>query len=539
MTQTNLLRARDLRAKWIATTMAMVTLIAICMSAFAIHQRMAYAESALASKGQALAKLAAASSEVAVQVRDAGYLVPLAKGLADTRDISYASIHYIDATVAASAGRAARSAPHLGPAECRTEHVITRPVDVPGVGRVLEVIAPIRRFEEAEPVLFDMGHSTKQVGYAGVVRVGLSQEGARREILAAAGYTMLITFLILALAVVGALKMATSVTAPINQLVAATGKVAEGNLNWTVPVTREDEIGQLASTFNTMVTNLRSIIKRVRDGVVRISSAGSQLAAISEQQATGFAEQAASVEQITAAMEELAASAASIAENSEVVVEVAESAVEASTTGSHSVSDAIAEMERIRKTVENIASTALRLGDRSQKIGEFVNFIQDISAETHLLAVNAAIESAAAGEHGKRFAVVASEVRRLAERSRVSADEIKSLVTEIQGAINAAVLATEQGTKEVEAGATLARSVEDNLRDIMQLIARTSQVAKEISLATSHQRTASDQILAVLRGIADGVRTSASEMRQATSSVSQLTELAEAFKEDVQRFVVD
>lgn len=542
------LRAKDLRAQWILTTMVLVTIITVALSAVAIYERNRSTQESLTKLGELLARQAASSSEYDVAVGDISALHSLVEGLVtaggrESHDIAFAAIHYSSGEVAATEGDAAAKAPPLSPKDCRLREVRVDTIRLQDGRRVLQVLAPIRRFASssaAEPALLFTEPSTPEpTGTAGVVRLAVSTEDARHAMLVANLWTLGIAVLILCAAIIGALKLAASVTAPVNQLVAATHQVAEGNLNWSVPVTRDDEIGQLARTFNTMVTNLRTIIKRVRDGVVRISAASSQLAAISEQQATGYAEQAASVEQITAAMEELAASAASIADNSESVVDIAEGAVKASSNGSHAVSDAIAEMERIRQTVQNIASTALRLGDRSQKIGEVVNFIQDIAAETHLLAVNAAIESAAAGEHGKRFAVVASEVRRLAERSRSSAEEIKALVTEIQTAINASVLATEQGTKEVESGANLARSVEANLEEITSLIERTSRTAKEISMATQHQRSASDQILAVVRGIADGVRSSAGEMRQASASVSQLTELADTFKDEVERFVVD
>jgi len=534
-------RAKDLRVKWIITTMLLVTIITVAFSLIAINERHKTTKESLSKMGRSLARLAASSAEYAVAVHDLPTLHSLAEGLAASGDIAFAAICYENGEVATSVGKLADKAPPLARRDCSPDVMRVEQLELTDGSRVLQVLAPIRKFGTAgEPALFYTAPPTAQpVGCAGVVRLAISLEEMQQRIWAANLWTAGTALLILVFAVLGALKLAASVTAPINQLVAATHQVAEGNLNWSVPVTREDEIGQLARTFNTMVTNLRTLIKRVRDGVVRISAASSQLAAISEQQATGYAEQAASVEEITAAMEELAASAASIADSSESVVDIAEAAVKASTNGSRAVADAIEEMERIRQTVQNVASTALRLGDRSQKIGEVVSFIQDIASETHLLAVNAAIESAAAGEHGKRFAVVASEVRRLAERSRASAEEIKALVTEIQTAINASVMATEQGTKEVESGATLARSVEVNLQEITSLIEKTTQTAKEISMATQHQRSASDQILAVIRGIADGVRTSASEMRQASASVSQLTELADAFKEEVERFVVD
>ena len=145
-------------------------------------------------------------------------------------------------------------------------------------------------------------------------------------------------------------------------------------------------------------------------------------------------------------------------------------------------------MEKIRRRVADISGKTLLLGERSQRISEVLNLIKDIAGEIHLLAVNAAIESAAAGEHGKRFAVVASEVRRLAERTRDPAEEIKGIVGEIQSATNTSVLATEQGVKEVENGVSLATRARGSLEQIIQMVDRTTQAIRQITFATQQQQ---------------------------------------------------
>ena len=162
------------------------------------------------------------------------------------------------------------------------------------------------------------------------------------------------------------------------------------------------------------------------------------------------------------------------------------------------------------------------LGERSRRISEVLNLIKEIAGEIHLLAVNAAIESAAAGEHGKRFAVVAGEVRRLAERTRDSAEEIKAIVGEIQSATHSSVLATEQGVKEVENGVALATGARGSLEQIMQMVDRTTQAIRQITLATQQQQSASEQIVQTMREVAVVTSQAAAGMKQSATSVAEL-----------------
>ena len=214
-------------------------------------------------------------------------------------------------------------------------------------------------------------------------------------------------------------------------------------------------------------------------------------------------QQAASIAQVTATMEELTNTAKQIALSATSVEKIADDSAQAAHAGYDSVGEALEAMEKIRRRVADISGKTLLLGERSQRISEVLNLIKDIAGEIHLLAVNAAIESAAAGEHGKRFAVVASEVRRLAERTRESAEEIKGIVGEIQSATNTSVLATEQGVKEVENGVSLATGARGSLEQIIQMVDRTTQAIRQITFATQQQQSASEQIVQTMREVAE------------------------------------
>ena len=162
-------------------------------------------------------------------------------------------------------------------------------------------------------------------------------------------------------------------------------------------------------------------------------------------------------------------------------------------------------MDRIRVRMQDISSRVLNLGERSQQIGEIIDLINDLSDETHLLALNAAIEAAGAGEHGRRFAVVAAEVKSLANRALSAAKEGKGVIAEIQQATNSAVLAAEEGGKEVQRGVALAHSAGELMNEIVMAAERTAQSGAEISLATAQQQSASDQVVETMREIADAV----------------------------------
>jgi hypothetical protein len=178
-----------------------------------------------------------------------------------------------------------------------------------------------------------------------------------------------------------------------------------------------------------------------------LSTAAAELLAASHQQASGATEQASAVSQVSTTIEELGSTARQIALAAEQVAEAAQQTLENLSEGQDAVDNSIQAMERIRGRVQDVSTRVLSLGERSQQIGEIIDLINDLSDETHLLALNAAIEAAGAGEHGRRFAVVAAEVKSLANRALAAAKEVKGVIAEIQQATNAEVLSAEEGVK--------------------------------------------------------------------------------------------
>ncbi len=258
-----------------------------------------------------------------------------------------------------------------------------------------------------------------------------------------------------------------------------------------------------------------------------LSTAAAQLQMTSQQQASGSAEQASAVSEISTTIEELGSTARQIAQTTEHVAQAAQQTLENLSNGQGAVDESIQAMERIRGRVQDVASRVLSLGERSQQIGEIIDLIDDISDETHLLALNAAIEAAGAGEHGRRFAVVAAEVKSLANRTLAAAKEVKGVIAEIRQATNAAVLAAEEGGKEVENGVELAHRAGQVMDTVVMVAERTAQSAAEIGLATAQQQSASEQVVETMREIAEVVRQSAAGAQQMAESAAMLTAIAD------------
>jgi methyl-accepting chemotaxis protein len=258
-----------------------------------------------------------------------------------------------------------------------------------------------------------------------------------------------------------------------------------------------------------------------------LAAAAVQLQTASQQQASGATEQASAVTQVSTTIEELGSTARQIAQSADHVSQAAQQTLENLSSGQDAVDESIQAMERIRGRVSDVSTRVLSLGERSQQIGEIIDLIDDISDETHLLALNAAIEAAGAGEHGRRFAVVAAEVKSLANRTLAAAREVKGVIAEIRQATAAAVLAAEEGSKEVEHGVELAHRAGQTMDNIVMVAERTAQSAAEIGLATAQQQSASEQVVETMREIAEVARQTALGSRQMAESAATLTAIAD------------
>ncbi|HAD05135.1 MAG: hypothetical protein A2091_01320 [Desulfuromonadales bacterium GWD2_61_12] len=328
----------------------------------------------------------------------------------------------------------------------------------------------------------------------------------------------------------------------LNRLTSAVRSVAEGDLDVQVPVESRDEIGVLAESFNTMtsvvfkgmqeeIAKTNRMVANIKETIQQLSTSANEIMAISAQQSAGATQQATAVQEAMTTAEEMAVTARQVAQNAVQVETQAERANAAGSHGGTAVANALSGMGELRSQMLAVAEAMLQLGENSQKIGGIVDIIDEISDQTNLLALNATIEAAGAGEAGKRFAVVANEVKRLSQRTAEATGQIKSLIEAIQKATNATIMLTENGTKGVDAANILVTRVAEALQEILQLIQETNAAAKEINFSTQQQTSASEEMASTIVEVRDVATQVASGAQETTQAIAELTGLAERLKD--------
>lgn len=277
-------------------------------------------------------------------------------------------------------------------------------------------------------------------------------------------------------------------------------------------------------------------IQRIQERSLQVAVVGGEVQVTSADLASGFSQQSAAVVEITATIEELARTAAQISQNAERQAELADLAETEGNKGAESVEAAVAGIGELSHRIGGIAERADSLGSRSKEIYRILDLINEIAHDTHILSLNAAIEAETAGEHGRRFAVVAEEVRRLAQRARESVQSIHAHLEEFSAAIRSTVVATEEGSKEASQVLHQARSAQGAIEELRGAISATSLAAQEISLATKEQRTASDQVAVTIKEVREVIQRMADGLRNFSSTAKNLNDLALAIQLVTQGF---
>ncbi len=311
----------------------------------------------------------------------------------------------------------------------------------------------------------------------------------------------------------------------MNSLSAAAREIARNNLSVRVtPRSERDELGQ---SFKTMIEKLSQIVGQLSDNSAQVASASTEIASSTEEMSRGVSEQSGQTAQVSSAVEQMTATIVESSRNAAQASGVAKQAAEAATEGSEVVSQTIRGMQRIAAVVNDSANAIKKLAASSDQIGEIVGVIDDIADQTNLLALNAAIEAARAGEQGRGFAVVADEVRKLAERTTRATKEIADMIKGIQGETQSAVSAMNEGIHEVDRGRELAATAGSSLNAILEYSQRVQEMVAQIAAATNEQSLAAEQIAANVENIARVTRESNEGIAQSASAADQLSEQAE------------
>jgi methyl-accepting chemotaxis protein len=300
----------------------------------------------------------------------------------------------------------------------------------------------------------------------------------------------------------------------------------EGDLTKRLAVDRQDEVGRVCELFNRFMDKLHDTIARVATMTASLATAAEELSVNAVQLSKGGQEQAQQATQAAVAVEEMSATVTELANNAQGVALNAQEANRAAGRGHDVVKGSIAGMLRLDATVRGSAASIQSLGQRSNQIGEIIKVIEEIADQTNLLALNAAIEAARAGEQGRGFAVVADEVRKLAERTTKATKEIADTIRTIQGDTATAVRSMETGTNEAQEGMTLVNTAGERLKDIVGAVETVSGMIQQMAAAIEEQSTATGQISSNIEAVATISKESEGRLEEVTQATGELARIA-------------
>ncbi len=326
----------------------------------------------------------------------------------------------------------------------------------------------------------------------------------------------------------------------VEKYVAYMAQVGQGDLAKQLEVTQiagEDELlVQLGQQLNNTTVSLSAMIHQIRESAQNLTTATTEILAATTQQASGASEQSAAISQTTTTVEQVKGITEQAALRAQEVVTASQRTVEVASSGTQAVRDTILSMNDIRERVESIAENILALSEQTQQIRGIIETVGDIAAQSNLLALNAAVEAARAGEGGRGFAVVAAEVRSLAEQSRQATVQVKEIIAQIQKATNSTVMATEEGTKGVERGVSLAAKAREAIEQLASVITESAQTATQVLAGSQQQRTGVDQIAMAMQNINQATAQNLASTRQAGQSAENLNDLAQRMNQLVQQY---
>ena len=328
-----------------------------------------------------------------------------------------------------------------------------------------------------------------------------------------------------------------SILGPLQQVMTLANEISVGNLKQNqLDVRSNDEIGDLARIFNTMLSFLREMAKQNTEVASNLGTAASEILAAIQQQAAAVREQAAAIQQTTTTMEEIGQSGAQVNERGRQISNSAELTLTAANAGIGAVQGTNLTMVGIRSQVESVAENIVNLSERNQTIGELITSVNDIAEQSNLLALNAAIEAADAGDHGRRFSVVANEMKNLSEQCKGATVQVRLILGQIQKGINTSVMLTEEAVKRAEGGKQQADLAE---KTILQLTGTTNESVKtfqQIIGATNQQQIGFEQITQALKSIRIGAEQTAASTSQLEKAALSLNNLGQQLQVTSQRY---
>ena len=554
----------------------------------AVHALRTHLTDEFTSKGTAIANSLATSAVDLVLTRDASTVQALVDQVAAIGGVAYVIVYD------PAQNLMAHTFAPLVPAGLLEKNLV--PGDVPRRVQVTDYQDPSTG---AQRPIIDIGVPVLG-GQLGTVRVGMDQAVIDAAAARAGWYLLLVFGGVAVLAIAAGIVFARRITRPLANLIEVAQRVGRGDLSATVPVTSRDEVGRLTETFNDTIVRLRSqvqteaerdherrtrqelqlnitkfldtmveiadgdltrrgevtadvlggvvdatnvmvaeiaaIVGAVRTAAVQVVASSNEMLFAAADTASGAQAQTREAMSVTSAMEALTRSVRQVAVSAAESAGAAQQALEAATRGDDAVRESLEGMQRIRREVQTMAKRIKNLGDRSLEISAIVGTIEEIAGQTNLLALNASIEAAGAGDAGVRFAVVADEVHKLAERSARATREIASLIKTVQADTQEAVLVTEHGTQQVEAGYRLTVQAGASLKEIADVAQRSAGLARNISVATAEQARGTETVAASVHSISSVAVETEHGVLRTRKTIEELVKMAEELTSTLARF---
>nr|WP_214346458.1 methyl-accepting chemotaxis protein [Pseudomonas congelans]QVX10914.1 HAMP domain-containing protein [Pseudomonas congelans] len=375
----------------------------------------------------------------------------------------------------------------------------------------------------------DIVTSTEKLMAGQVVSANKEKDSAVTQLLTVA-------VIVLLLGIFAAILITRQITRPLDSTVIAARRIADGDLTNDLSTSRQDELGLLQNTMQHMTVSLRTLIGGISNGVTQIATAAEELSAVSEQTSAGVTQQKLEVDQVATAMNQMASTVQEVAQNTEDASQAARQASDRAAHGSSVVQHATREISQLAGEVGQLGEAMQRLIQDSDKIGGVIDVIKAVAEQTNLLALNAAIEAARAGEQGRGFAVVADEVRSLAQRTQSSTTEIEALIKSLQDGTGAASELMNASRQRTEGTVALARQAEDSLLEITHSIVTIEQMSQQISAAAEEQSAVTDEINRSVISVRDIADQSATATEQSAASTVELARLGSNLQDMVARF---
>ena len=349
---------------------------------------------------------------------------------------------------------------------------------------------------------------------------------------------MMATVLALIFGLVAAWAITRQIIIPLNQTLQVAERVASGDLSHNLNSTRQDELGQLQRAMQSMTVGLRELIGGISDGVTQIASAAEQLSAVTEQTSAGVNSQKVETDQVATAMNEMAATVQEVARNAEEASEAAVAADQQAREGDKVVGEAIAQIERLATEVGNSTVAMGDLKRESDKIGSVLDVIKSVAQQTNLLALNAAIEAARAGEAGRGFAVVADEVRSLAQRTQKSTEEIEELIVGLQSGTQQVATIMDNSRGLTDSSVELTRRAGAALGNITRTVSTIQAMNSQIATAAEQQSAVAEEINRSVLNVRDVSEQTAAASEETAASSTELARLGTHLQGLVGRFRV-